>query len=312
MDTQVLVVGAGPVGLTLANELARRDIGCRIVDRASGPAGNSRALIVHCRTQELLERGGLRAGIADRAIDVRGMRFARGRRDLASIPYDLGRYPALSLPQQETEEALRSSLAERGVRVEWGVELTAITQSVDGVEALVGRQSCRTSYVVGCDGAHSTVRHLLSIPFEGDSFPETLWMADAALDWDVGPDYVRQFLHPDGALSAIPMPGGIWRLVTLSLDTAGEPTETFFDAAVRRCTGGLPARMEIKWMSAFRVNCRLAATYRKERVFLAGDAVHIHSPIGGQGMNVGMQDAFSLAEKLSAALASADDRIIAT
>jgi 4,5-epoxidase len=108
------------------------------------------------------------------------------------------------------------------------------------------------------------------------------------------------------------MPGGIWRLVTLSLDTAGEPTETFFDAAVRRCTGGLPARMEIKWMSAFRVNCRLAATYRKERVFLAGDAVHIHSPIGGQGMNVGMQDAFSLAEKLSAALASADDRILAS
>ena len=311
METQVLIAGAGPVGLTLANELARHGVQCRIVDRASGPAEQSRALVIHCRTQELLEAAGLRARIAARAIPVHGMRLSRGRHDLASIPFDLGVYAALSLPQQETEETLRSALSERGIEIEWDAELTALSQNTDGVTALVGGQQLSALYLVGCDGAHSTTRHLLGIPFEGDSLPETVWMADATIDWDVGPDHARQFLHRDGALSAIPMPGGRWRLATASLPAGGEPTNGFFEEALGRCGGRLPRRMTIGWMSAFRVNCRLAATYRVERVLLAGDAAHIHSPIGGQGMNVGMQDAFSLAGRLAAALMSAGDGALA-
>lgn len=311
MDAQVLVVGAGPVGLTLANELTRRKVRCRVVDRGPGPALHSRALVVHCRTQELLQRSGLRDAIADRAIPIHGTRFSRGRRDLATTPFDLGRYPALSLPQQETEEALRSALSERGVQVEWGTELCALSHHPGRVEALAGGQSCTASHVVGCDGAHSTVRRLLGIPFQGDTLPESLWMADAVLDWDVPPDYVRQFLHPRGALSAIPMPGGIWRLVTQSTKTSGEPSKDFFESAIRRCTGREPKRMTVEWMSTFRVNCRLAARYREDRVFLGGDAAHIHSPIGGQGMNVGMQDAISLAGRLAAALAGADETVLA-
>jgi 4,5-epoxidase len=282
-----------------------------VVDRAAGPALHSRALVVHCRTQELLERSGLRERIARAAIPVHGIRFSRGRRDLATIPFDLGRYAALSLPQQQTEEALRFALSERGVCVEWGTELTSLSQNTARVEALAGGRLCSASYVVGCDGAHSTVRHLLGVPFEGDTLPENLWMADAVLDWDVLPDYVRQFLHPSGVLSAIPMPRGIWRLVTQSTETSGEPSKDFFESAIRRCTGREPKRITVEWISAFRVNCRLAATYRQDRVILAGDAAHIHSPIGGQGMNVGMQDAISLAWRLAAALAGANETVLA-
>lgn len=300
-DLQVLIVGAGPVGLTLANELARLGVGIRIIDRAIGPSEHSRALVVHCRTQELLRESGLRQLIAAKAIDVRGMRFARGHRFMGRIPFDLGAYPALSLPQNRTEEVLRAALAGRGVQVEWQSQLTELRQDSTGVEALVGSQSVRASYVVGCDGAHSEVRHQLGVAFEGESLPETLWMADAVLDWDVAPDHVWQFMHADGALSSIPMPGGSWRLVAMTSDSSREPTKAFFEAAVERTTGRC-ASIEIASMSAFRVNCRLASGYGKGRVYLAGDAAHIHSPIGGQGMNVGMQDAISLAAKLAAAV----------
>ena len=311
MDAEVLIAGAGPVGLVLAYELARREIRCRVVDRAAGPAENSRALVVHCRTQELMEAAGLRDRIAARAIPVHGMRFSRGRIDLACIPFDLGPYTAISLPQQETEATLRSALAEKGVQVEWGAELTSISQDADGATASVGGQSIIAAYVVGCDGAHSATRHVLGIPFEGDALPETVWMADAAFEWDIDPDYARQFLHPDGALSVIPMPGGRWRLAAMALPIADDPSREFFEAALSRRSGRAPARMTIGWMSAFRVNCRLAASYRKDRVFLAGDAAHIHSPIGGQGMNVGMQDAFSLGARLAAALQGGDAGVLA-
>ena len=137
-------------------------------------------------------------------------------------------------------------------------------------------------------------------------------MADAAIDWDVAPDFGRQFLHPAGVLTAIPMPGGRWRLVAMAAEGSGEPQAKFFEAAIGTRTGRQPRRLTIDWLSSFRVNCRLAAAYGRDRIFLAGDAAHVHSPIGGQGMNVGMQDAFSLAGRLAAGLAgSAEGAVLA-
>jgi 2-polyprenyl-6-methoxyphenol hydroxylase-like FAD-dependent oxidoreductase len=299
LDTQVLIVGAGPAGLTLAGELQRLGVSCRIIDRATEPSLQSRALVLHCATQRLLQGARLRDRVAEMAIPIRGMRLSYGQRPLASVPFDLGPYPALSLPQQETEAILRSALSERGVKVEWRTELTQLRQSVDSVVAGVGDGTITAAYVVGCDGAHSTVRHLIGAAFEGSSLPETLWMADAAVDWDFAPDHVWQFLESQGALSAIPMPGGLWRLVTLTQERDGVPTAGFFEAAVARCARVPAPKLDVSTMSAFRVNCRLADKYGEGRVLIAGDAAHIHSPIGGQGMNVGMQDAFSLARSFS-------------
>ena len=299
LDTQVLIVGAGPAGLTLAGELQRHGVACRVIDRATEPSLQSRAIVLHCATQKLLQDASLRDRIADKAIPIHGMRFSRGQRPLATIPFDLGRYPALSLPQPETEALMRAALGERGVFVDWGTELRQINQGADSVVASLGEGTISAEYMVGCDGAHSTVRHLIGAAFEGTLLPETLWMADAAVDWNFTPDHVWQFLESRGALSAIPMPGGLWRLVTLTQEKEGDPTAAFFEAAVARCARVPSARLEVTSMSAFRVNCRLAHKYGEGRVLLAGDAAHIHSPIGGQGMNVGMQDAFSLAGRLS-------------
>lgn len=300
---ELLVVGAGPTGLTLAHSLVSHGHAVRIVDRAPEPARHSGALVVHSRTQELLENAGLREAIAARAIPVRGMRLHRDGRPLATIPFDRGRFPALSLPQQETEAILRSALAARGVEVEWGHEVTAIDQHAGSVAAVVSGRRTEHPYVVGCDGAHSSVRKLLGIPFSGESLVETLWMADAELDWDLAPDHAWQLLHRAGMLSAIPMPGGWWRLVTMPDGERSEPDGAFFADAIRRRLGREPRRLDVGWVSSFRVNCRLAAAFGRGNVLLAGDAAHIHSPIGGQGMNIGMLDGFALAQALDRALA---------
>ena len=310
MPAPVLVVGAGPAGLTVAHELARRGVGVRIIERAPVPSPHSRALVLHCRTQELMEDAGLRDNVAEHAIELRGMTFRRGGRRLATVPYDLGRYPALSLPQPQTESVLAGRLEQLGVKVERGRELVGIKQQCDALEVTIGNDTMTAAFVVGCDGAHSTVRRLADIPFEGDDLPEIMWMADARLDWDLQPDRVWQLLHSDGMLSAIPMPAGLWRLVTLRTLDEGEPTGQFFERAIVARTSAKPRRLDIKWTSTFRVSCRLASAYGRGRVLLAGDAAHIHSPIGGQGMNLAIQDAFCLARRLAAGIASPPEAIL--
>ena len=300
MGPSVLVVGAGPTGLTLAGELAGRGITVTLIEGLTEPAPHSRALVVHSRTQELLQRSGLRDALAENAIEIRGMAFRHGSRTLSTIPFDVGRYPALSLPQVATERVLARQFVAGGGAIERGRTLTAITQTAAGVEAVAEGERFTADFLVGCDGARSTVRHLLGIPFEGHSVPETVWMADAHLTWDLTPDHVWQFLHRSGSLTVVPIPGGRWRLVTSHADCAQQQVSAdYFVGAVAQRAGIAFGDLDITWTSEFRVNCRLAASYGRGRVLLAGDAAHIHSPIGGQGMNVGMQDAFRLAADLT-------------
>ena len=311
MDFEVLIVGAGPVGLILAHELAVQKVTCLVVDRVPAPAEYSRALVVHSRTQDLLERAGLRKAFLSASIELRGMQMWRGGREVGRIPFDLANHPALSLPQQETESILRAAVSRQGVEVRWGAELTALAEDGEGVTATIAGASLRVAYVVGCDGAHSAVRRLMGAQFEGDTLPETVWMADARIDWEVTPAFARQFLHDEGALSAIPMPGGWWRLAAAA-DGPGQPGAAFFERLIRRRAGYPQAQVEVGWTSSFTVNCRLASTYRRGRLLLAGDAAHIHSPMGGQGMNIGMQDSFLVSEKLATVCRGADAVLLDT
>jgi 2-polyprenyl-6-methoxyphenol hydroxylase-like FAD-dependent oxidoreductase len=311
---QVLVVGAGPVGLTLAAELVRHGVAVRIVDAAATRSDKSRALVLWPRTLELLD--------AARAADpfvAAGLKITQGRLfnrslPLATIPLDAidsaYRY-ALFIPQDETERLLEEHLQRLGVTVQRQVRLAGFVQDEDGVTATLqhgedgtGRsESLRTEWLIGCDGAHSTVRHALDLPFSGKTEPSDWLLADVHVVGMQGPPAMRLHLHDEGVLVFFPMAGNRYRVVADLGPATGErpPPPTLADVQTlldRRGPGGLRPRDPV-WLNNFRINERKVVDYRAGRVFLAGDAAHIHSPAGGQGMNTGMQDAVNLAWKLA-------------
>jgi 2-polyprenyl-6-methoxyphenol hydroxylase-like FAD-dependent oxidoreductase len=303
---RVLIAGAGPVGLAMACELSRRGITPRIVDVCPEPTRTSKALGIAARTLEVLTV----MGIAERFIAVGrkvhatnayagGKRIVHVESDELESPYPY----TLVLPQADTERLLAAYLGELGGRIERGVKLQTFEQDESGVTATLadvdGREEkVRAGWLVGCDGAHSTVRHTLGLPFEGLPYDELFVLGDFIMDWALPDDEAHSFLAPDGGLVAIPLPGhGRWRLVG---DAPIEhPTLSDFTRLLQ-ARGAPPAKLsEGGWIASFRVHRRIVPRYRVGRVFLAGDAAHIHSPIGGQGMNTGIQDAFNLAWKLS-------------
>ncbi|HEY6738940.1 MAG TPA: FAD-dependent monooxygenase, partial [Actinopolymorphaceae bacterium] len=309
----VLVVGAGPTGLTAAAALAARHVDVRIVDRASGPATTSRANILHARGVQVLERLGALGTLPDQAVEPRGMAMHVGGRRLSTMrfaPLEGESVQALFVSQASVEAELRRRAEELGVRVEWNRRVTALDQDGDGVTvSLADGTSVRAAYVVGCDGAHSTVRDLVGIPFPGVPVVEKFLLADVHARWDRDRSTSAGWFHRDGILLAIPMPdaaadgearGDLWRLMADVSDVGEERLDERrilerFATLVPERTGG--AAMEIRdavWTSVFRIHRRLAADYRRERVLLAGDAAHIHSPIGGQGLNTGIGDAENL------------------
>ena len=306
--TPVLVVGAGPTGLTAAAELTRRGVRCRIVDKADAPTTLSKASSVHARTLEVLTDMGivdafLAAGHVNHGVEI----FA-GTRRLVHFTYDDvdSPYPfQLNIPQSTSERLLGEFAASLGVEVEWGVELTALTQDEDSVTATLrgpgGEEVTTADWLVGADGAHSTVRHQLEIPFEGKAIPGWFALADVRLDWHRHDDELHGFVHPDGILFAIPMPGGQYRLVVETGEHApdAEPTIEELQTLLDERVPGGGTITEAGWMAAFHVNSRKSARHRVGRAFIAGDAAHIHSPVGGQGMNTGIQDAYNLAWKLA-------------
>jgi 2-polyprenyl-6-methoxyphenol hydroxylase-like FAD-dependent oxidoreductase len=303
-------VGAGPTGLVLAADLLARGIATRIIDKGNGANLETRAIAIHARALEVLDL----MGVADRFIDhghpVRWFTFyADGKR---RVRLDLARNGSrfgfmLDIPQHETEALLRARVADLGGVIEHGAELIGLASDAGGVAATVRYPAGRThvisaEYLVGCDGAHSRVRHELGLPFHGHPYPEDWLLADVCLDWSRPAEEVHAFFRGRGGpLVAFPMREHRWRLV---LPLAGERDAEAPDLAeiqrlVDERAPELIVASDPTWLASFRCHRRSTYVYRQGRVLLAGDAVHIHSPAGGQGMNTGITDAHNLGWKLA-------------
>lgn len=310
-QAEALVVGAGPVGLALAIELERHGVACRIIDRNEQRTDKSKALVLWSRSLEILDDMGGAAPFVAAGMPGHGMSlYDRGKRllhvslDELDSPY---RY-ALMIPQSETERLLEERLAGHGVAVERRTELCSFTVERDGVTAVLrradgGEETVRTAWLLGCDGAHSTVRHQLGVPFAGEVEPNDWLLADVHLRGPLPEDELSVFWHPKGILAFFPIAPGRFRVIgdvglARGLDHPPDPTLEQVQALVdERGPGGLVCAEPI-WLSGFRIHERKVNAYRHGRVFLAGDAAHIHSPAGGQGMNTGIQDAYNLGWKL--------------
>ncbi|GAB4386346.1 MAG: hypothetical protein Kow00121_52760 [Elainellaceae cyanobacterium] len=309
-----LVVGAGPVGLAIACELRRHGVDCRIIDKAAEPVQTSRALGIQARTLEVFEDMGVIDSVLAAGTKAVGATFHSGDRDilhfsLRHIRDQESAYPfLLILPQSQTEAILNQRLHELGGKVERSRELVDICQEEDGAIAQVKSteagniEEIHARWLIGCDGASSQVRKVLDIPFEGTTAPEEWLLADVDLDWNRTRETTHGWFTSDGVFAVFPLPNGQWRLFAPAGQASEASVETF-QQLLRQYTGNTETTVSHpSWMSKFRVHYRMVNNYRQDRVFLAGDAAHIHSPFGGQGMNIGIQDAYNLAWKLALVL----------
>jgi 2-polyprenyl-6-methoxyphenol hydroxylase-like FAD-dependent oxidoreductase len=322
MDTDVLVVGAGPTGLMLANQLARRGVDTMIVDRHDGPSVQTRALGVQARTLEIYAH----LGIVEQALEL-GTRatganiWARGRRaariPLGDIGRDLSPYPfLLILGQDDNERLLGEALRSRDTRVQWNTELVGLTQQPDRVDARLRQpdgmaRDVTAAWVAGCDGARSTVRELNGIGFIGAPYEHVFFVADTMMKGPMVPDEINVYLWPDGFHLFFPMRGpDHWRVVgILPPALRGREDVSLDDVApsIRKEAGSGLSFERCSWFSTYRIHHRRAEHFRDRCCFLLGDAAHIHSPVGAQGMNTGLQDSYNLGWKLALVVARGAD-----
>jgi 2-polyprenyl-6-methoxyphenol hydroxylase-like FAD-dependent oxidoreductase len=287
----VLVVGAGPVGLTAAIELARRKIDVCIIDRKSKREPLSKALAIHPRTLELLESSGLSSRLIEAGYKATKLHLCDGSKPRLTLHVDRlrHRYPYIVLLEQyRTEEILEKRLNELGISVEWGCELIDCSQTESQVTAeLTGGTTTTFDYLIGADGAHSWVRKSVGIEFAGRRYPNEWNFIDARMSWSGQCHEIWLHALPEGRIGVVlPIKPGLYRIAT-----NGEEASIAIpkDADVH----------EIVWNSTFRIQIRQAERYQEGRLFIAGDAAHIHSPAGGRGMNLGIEDAIFLAEKIA-------------
>lgn len=322
----VIVVGAGPVGLTLAGRLAQRGVGVTVCEQAPRhEAEGSRALCMQRETLEVWARLGIGERVAERGVQWRvGRTYFRGR-ELFSVELPGAREdrfpPFVNISQTEVEQLLLARLAELGVEVRWGHRVTALSQDAHGVdvtcETPTGPQSIRAAWVVGADGAHSSVRHLLGVGFPGHSHADRFLICDVRARLSF-PNERRFFFdppwNPGRQVLVHPQPDSAWRIdwqLPPEADVDAERADGRLDQRIRQVVGD--ADFELLWMTVYRFHQRLAERWRVGRVFLAGDAAHLFAPFGARGLNSGACDAENLSWKLAAVLGGdAPERLLDT
>lgn len=313
----VLIVGAGPVGLFLANECARRGLSYRLIETRAGQSEHSKALAIMPRTMEIFDMAGIAAPFLEVANRVTRLAVAEPSRTLARMRFEPAEspYPFVAMvPQDVTEKLLVEALREKGGHVEYETTFVTAVQngtrsgsggssSITGAQATIEHKGERSKvsarFVVGCDGAHSAVRHLLNLPFEGKAYEAKFMLADTETNETLPADEMQLCPSSSGPLAIFPMSATRRRIVaTVQNPEEDAPSlETVRKILQERGPRGFEAR-SLKWSSYFRVHHRQVAELRAGSMFVAGDAAHIHSPIGGQGMNTGLHDVWNLAWKL--------------
>ncbi|MFJ5546315.1 FAD-dependent oxidoreductase [Streptomyces sp. NPDC093225] len=300
--THVAIVGAGPTGLALAVTLAGAGIDFVLLDRLAEGANTSRAAVVHARTLEVLDElapsRALSAELIGRGIPVSTFRIRDGARPLAAIGFDglPTAYPyALMVPQDRTEAVLLARLRALGADVHRPYEVTGISQDAEGVTLTTATgETLRAGYAIGTDGMHSAVRGAAGIGFTGSAYEESFVLADVVMDWAPGAGEVTLGLGTTGLTVVAPLPGGHYRVVASVAEAPAAPQLAFVQGLLDERMPGQATVRELAWSSRFRIHHRVADRYRVGRLLLAGDAAHVHSPAGGQGMNTGIQDAYAL------------------
>jgi 2-polyprenyl-6-methoxyphenol hydroxylase-like FAD-dependent oxidoreductase len=312
-DTDVLVVGAGPTGLTTAAALMAHGIRAVVVDKLPEGQNTSRAAAVNARTLEVLEELDVAPRMVKAGLIAPRFTMSEGPRVL--IPVDFSQLPTkhpytLMLSQADTERLLLERLNELGGEVIRPKTLSRVTQDADGVTATFDDgETLRAGYVVGTDGMHSTVREQAGIGFAGGEFAESFTLADVRLTGGAPRDEVILFYANEGLTVLAPLPDDIFRIVAPATDAPKVPSTAFMQSLLDNRAFG-PGRLEVTellWGTRFRIHHRVADGYRAGRLLLAGDAAHVHSPAGGQGMNLGITDAIALADALAEVLRGGSD-----
>jgi len=312
---QVIVIGAGPTGLLVASELARRKVAVRIIDKRDARQEISKALVVQARTLEIMDLCGLIEPFLRRGYPAPGLNIGlhgsgKGTVDLRRLGT---RYPyLLVIPQNETEELIETRLNEFGIKIERGLELVAVRQDADSATATLRDREAkihevRTSYLIGCDGTHSAVREAIGMPFEGEDIEFTTFLADVKLDAHFIRSRITNFTGQRGFVSILPFMGEYARIFAVDFTKQDIPVEEKLELSDLQDTVDaiVPQRVELhdpRWITRFRSPSRQVPFMRQRRVFLAGDAAHSHTPAGGEGMNSGLQDAYNLAWRLATVL----------
>ena len=316
MNTEVLIIGAGPTGLSLAAQFIRYGVDFIIIDKNEGVTNLSKALAVHARTLEIYEQMDLSQTAIERGAIINKLNLmsegtVRAELDFTRIGTNMSPYPyVLTLEQNENEKLLYEFLQKNGKEVWWQTELENLSQDENGVKATVkstdGKvQEIEAKYLAGCDGASSQTRHLLDLGFEGSTVARMFYVADVEMECELHRDTLYPVFGADAFVLFFPMHGGKhWRLVGNMPEQEGKEDlpDLLYEEIEKKVKSIAQIPLDItkvRWFSSYKIHTRHAKSFMKGRCFLAGDAAHIHTPAGGQGMNTGIQDSYNLAWKLA-------------